>query len=76
MPPRGRIGSEETTIESPTPAVSDHLPSYAITCPEYQNCPPSQILAVGNTGERPLPVSDRDHFSGMTVYNFQLVLTS
>ena len=43
--------------------------------PKLQNFP-SQSLTVGTSSKRPPPVSDRDHFLGLTVNDFPLFLTS
>ena len=43
--------------------------------PKHQNFP-SQSLTVGTSSKQPPPVSNHDHFSGLTVNNFSLFLTS
>ena len=54
------------------PLISFHFP---IPNHKHQNSP-SQSLTVGNSCKRPPPVSDRDHFLGLTVSDFPLFLTS
>ena len=56
------------------PVVSDHLPK-ATANPKHQNIP-SQSLTVGTASKRPPSVSDRDHFLGLTVYDFPLFSAS
>ena len=55
--------------------VSNHLPQ-ATANPKHPNFP-SQSLTVGTSSyKRPPPVTDRDHFLGLTVNDFPLFLTS
>ena len=55
------------TVEPPS-LVSDHLP-WTTAKPKHQNFP-SQSLTFGTSSKRPTPVSDRDHFLGVTVNDF------
>ena len=54
--------------------VSDHL-LQATVIQKHQNFP-SQSLIVGISSKRPPPVSDRDHFLGLTVNEFPFFATT
>ena len=51
----------------------DHLPK-ATTNPKHQNFP-SQGLTVGTSSKLPPSVSSPDHFLGLTVNDFPLLIT-
>ena len=53
----------------------DHISSLATANPKHQNFP-SQSLTVGTYSKRQPPVSDCDHFLGLTVDDFPWFSTS
>ena len=56
------------------PQVSNHLSSVTAN-PKHQNFP-SQSLTVETSSKWPTPISDRDHFLGLKLEWFSIVLTS
>ena len=70
----GTIITVQSNLHVWPPLVRDHFPQ-ATSNLKHQTFP-SQSLTVGTSGKRASPVSDRDHFLGLTVNDFPLFLTS